>query len=193
MPFDVSEPTDGGDTTAQIRTRLANGEVPGSLDGSTEDDELWTVIESCWNKDPLLRPTATFVAESLLNCLMRFSISEDERSSGIRTQEQDTKEPDNSALTELQSISMQAIMEARRLNEKSTIFKQSELRLKEHEFESLVDEEKSADPVHSFIIGAIVFWNLGGPDLGDNDEAFLGICHDEEGLYIQAITHHSSH
>jgi len=87
-------------------------------------------------------------------------------------------------LAKAQTTAIKVIKAVRILNRGSVDFKHCTERLGDDNFESLLDDDSSSSPVNSFIIGAILFWNLSDVHdvlLEDDGERFAGLCNDKEG------------
>jgi hypothetical protein len=129
--------------------------LPGAFGGGDDALELSYIIRRCWKKDPILRPTAATVAQELLYFKTRlsFSIGAQESNDGrsLATLAQ---------VEESQARAWKAIKEARALNKNSLIPVPPKLKSAASDFDLLLTEDDEQGPVTSFILGAMIFWNL---------------------------------
>lgn len=139
----------------KIEEAMKQGSLPGAFEEGYEALELSDIIRRCWKKDPILRPTAATVAQDLLYIKTRLSFS-------IAAQESD----DGRSLATLprveesQAGAWKAIKEARELNKNSLIPVQPNLKSAASDFNLLLNEDDEQGPVTSFVLGAMIFWNL---------------------------------
>jgi hypothetical protein len=117
----------------------------------------------------------TKVAENLLNWLTKLSLTDFESLS-----ESDTLKLDSDQAG-FQGRAITAIKAARTLNGKSPTCKQSTQLVAEGEFQALLDSDEDFDPVASFVIGAVLFWNLAPApkELGTD----IGLCNNPQGEF----------
>lgn len=105
----------------------------------------------------MLRPTAAAVAQMLLDIIASLSFP-------IATQESDNGDAlsgiTSCEVEESRTRALKAIQEARKLNENSPILVQSTLKVTAADFDLFLDDDDEPGPFVSFIIGAIIFWNL---------------------------------
>jgi hypothetical protein len=75
LPFNVENPIEEpSEAVADIRKQLQSQEKPGNLEDIPEAPGLVQLVAECWNRDPLLRPAASNIAENLLIWLVRLSL-----------------------------------------------------------------------------------------------------------------------
>jgi len=69
FPF-ATPPSEDQDIN-HVRQKLAGGTLPWDVLETQNTDPIYSVIRDCWNADPALRPSASFVTQTLLDHLVR--------------------------------------------------------------------------------------------------------------------------
>jgi hypothetical protein len=68
--FPFSTPPKAAQDKSLIRKKLAEGNLPWDISLSQEADR-YSIVRDCWNPNPTLRPSAAFVAQIMLDILVR--------------------------------------------------------------------------------------------------------------------------
>ena len=125
-----------------IRQNLASGRLPWTVKDNIQGwDDVYTIVHSCWNSRPTMRPPAPYVAQTLLDFYTR-------RSLGSTTSIYEVP-------GEVQGSIFEKIR-SKRKNPHATVTSISDddaLKLKRS-----VDEY--GDPHNSFLLGAAIWWEL---------------------------------
>ena len=128
---------------SDIQEKLASGMLPWTVEADSADkqgwDDVFTIVDSCWNSRPTLRPPASYVALTLLDFYAQRSL---DATSSIY------KVPG-----EVQDSIFEKIHSKRKRATVTNISDEDALRLKRS-----VDEDK--DPRNSFLLGAAVWYEL---------------------------------
>jgi hypothetical protein len=53
------------------RRKLAQGHLPWDISPDQEREPISSIVRDCWNGNPILRPSATFIAQGVLDILVR--------------------------------------------------------------------------------------------------------------------------
>ena len=69
--FPFSTPPPAPEDKTPIRKRLAEGILPWDISPRQEADQIYPIIRDCWNANPVLRPSAAFVAQTILDIVVR--------------------------------------------------------------------------------------------------------------------------
>jgi hypothetical protein len=143
FPFSAA-PTDTAsrEDKSVVREKLASGMLPWTVGADRQGwDDVYTIVHSCWNSRPTLRPPAPYVAETLLEFYTQ-------RSLGAQ-----------SSIDEVPSEVQDSIFEkiySKRKGSHATVNNisiEAALRLKR-------SVDKYSDPRSSFLLGAAVWWEL---------------------------------
>ena len=51
--------------------KLAEGILPWDISRGQEADQIYPIVRDCWNANPVLRPSAAFVAQTILDIVVR--------------------------------------------------------------------------------------------------------------------------
>ncbi|KAK4068917.1 hypothetical protein Trihar35433_5496 [Trichoderma harzianum] len=172
----------------KLREALDMANLPGDVNASGLSSlaSARDLVEQCWSRNPLLRPTAASAAEILLDLRVRLSLegaAEAEQASkpkGEATSEEykpirfnntckaEVKKVDNDdadnldprKIEEAMNAALAVVVHARKLNEKKQAFQQSEEHLSKDQFRLLSEKGGDRSPVENFLIGAVIFWNI---------------------------------
>ncbi|PKK52662.1 hypothetical protein CI102_5206 [Trichoderma harzianum] len=172
----------------RITPNCARANLPGDVNASGLSNlgSARDLIEQCWSRNPLLRPTAASAADILLDLRVQLSLrgaAEAEQASkpkGEATVEEykpiqfnntckaEAKKADNDdadnldhrKIEEAINAALAVVVHARKLNEKKQAFQQSEEHLSKDQFRLLSDKGGDRSPVENFLIGAVIFWNV---------------------------------
>lgn len=75
VPYDIDEEVlPENQKHDHVLNMIKRGDLPGALENIDASWDVLNLIGQCWNKQPLLRPTAASVAESLLDIRTRLSM-----------------------------------------------------------------------------------------------------------------------
>ena len=69
--FPFSTPPPAPEDKSPIRKRLAEGILPWDISHGQEADQIYPIIRDCWSANPVLRPSAAFVAQTILDIVVR--------------------------------------------------------------------------------------------------------------------------
>lgn len=69
--FPFSTPPPAPEDKNPIREKLAKGALPWDINGSQRADQIYSIVRDCWNVNPILRPSAAFVAQTILDIVVR--------------------------------------------------------------------------------------------------------------------------
>ena len=143
FPFSVA-PTDiaSREDKSVIRQKLASGMLPWTVGAYRQGwDDVYTIVHSCWNSRPTLRPPAPYVAQTLLDLYTQRSLGAP------------------SLIDEVPGEVQGSIFEkicSKRNDFHATVTDisiEAALRLKR-------SVDKYSDPRNSFLLGAAVWWEL---------------------------------
>ena len=145
FPFSAA-PTDitSKEDMSVIRQNLASGMLPWTVGADTQGwDDVYTIVHSCWNLCPTLRPPAPYVAQTLLDFYTQ-------RSLGAPSSIYEVP-------AEVQDFIFEKICSKRKPNgfrdTVTNISDEDALRLKR-------SVDKYSDPRNSFLLGAAVWYEL---------------------------------
>ncbi|KAL7909983.1 hypothetical protein GGI35DRAFT_478863 [Trichoderma velutinum] len=162
---------------AKLREALDRADLPGDVNASRLSNfgSARDLIEQCWNRNPLLRPTAALAADILLDLRVQLSMSipnalggaeEAEQASepkGEATDEKDKPpQPSNTGVDEVKKADSGDInnLDPRKIEEVINVALAAKSVLLKEQFRLLFDKDGDRSPVENFLIGAIIFWNL---------------------------------
>ena len=143
FPFSVA-PTDiaSRKDKSVIRQKLASGMLPWTVEADRKGwDDVYTIVHSCWNSHPTLRPPASYVAQTLLDFYTQRSLGAP------------------SLIDEVPSEVQGSIFEkicSKRNDFHATVTDisiEAALRLKR-------SVDKYSNPSNSFLLGAAIWWEL---------------------------------
>ena len=69
--FLFSTPPPAPEDKSSVRNRLAEGILPWDISRGQEADQIFPIVWDCWNVNPVLRPSAAFVAQTILDIVVR--------------------------------------------------------------------------------------------------------------------------
>jgi hypothetical protein len=151
---------DSKDKCCIIRDSLSHGELPGAIEDYKDAPGLPDIVRQCWKRAPMLRPTASIVAQRLIDVTAHLAVvksslvSPDMQSSAATISISD--EPERCQIGIIQQRTLDVIRNARHVNKDSIDLVQPTARTKVSDFKMLLEED-GIDPLTSFILGT-AFW-----------------------------------
>ncbi|TDL17277.1 hypothetical protein BD410DRAFT_843728 [Rickenella mellea] len=139
---------------AFIRQRLADGSLPwGDQQREDGSDDIYAIVGECWNASPALRPSASYVAQTLLEIVARHTAK--------------TPERDPIVSPEHKQRVLEVIRASRDGKRGEHIAMGSVVALRR-------SVERDMDPVSSFLLGAAIWYELppGGVHEYEDPESF---------------------
>jgi len=143
FPFSAA-PTDvaSNESKRAIQRKLASGTLPWTVGADRQGwDDVYTIVHSCWNSRPALRPPAPYVAQTLLDFYTQRSLGAP------------------SSIDEVPGVVQGSIFEKicfKRNGVHTTVTDisyEDALKLKR-------SVDKYSDPRNSFLLGAAIWWEL---------------------------------
>ena len=144
----------------KLLSKIELGEGPGEMRNDLPEN-LRAIIMQCWDRNPLLRPTADVITNNLLD---------------IKVALASMPQPDiivfpslnaisdwsggTDVLRKVQEKAFTFINQARQRNMNSLEFKQCATTLSEEEFHMLQERGIDCQPVDAFLVGGLIWWNL---------------------------------
>jgi len=125
-----------------IRTKLAGGTLPWTVGADRQGwDDVYTIVHSCWNSRPTLRPPAPYVAQTLLDFYTQRSLGAPSSIGEVPGEVQNSIFEKicfkrNSVHATVTDISIEDALKLKR------------------------SVDKYSDPRNSFLLGAAVWWEL---------------------------------
>ena len=142
FPFSAA-PTDiaSKEEKRVIKQKLASGKLPWTVEADRQGwDDVYSIVHSCWNSHPSLRPPAPYVAQTLLAFYTQ-------RSLGAPSSIDEVPE-------EVQGSIFEKICSKRNgFSTVTDISIEDAMRLKR-------SVDKYSEPRNSFLLGAAVWWKL---------------------------------
>ena len=161
VPYNISHQVLPQDALyPKLLSKIELGEGPGEMKNDLPR-ELRAIIMQCWDRNPLLRPTADVITNNLLDIKVALA---------SMPQPDIVTFPSISAISDwtggsdvlrrVQEKAFTLINQARQLNMNPSEFKQCATTLPKEEFHMLQERGIDFQPVDAFLVGGLVWWNM---------------------------------
>jgi hypothetical protein len=168
-----------------IRHTLTAHGMPGTLPDSPDYPDVVLLVAQCWSHDPMLRPTAISVAETLLSTLTKATLSplSAELDQSIEPPIIASTSPETAAklIMQIRKQALDIIRTARHLNASSSSIIKSPKKLPIDQYRAIAEHSGASNALDAFLIGSLLYYDgLELPTQGLRIH-LEGLCHDIEG------------